>query len=55
VIAPTRRGFGSKLIERATASSFSGEVTLDYPSAGVRWRLRAPYAGLAELGRSEAF
>ena len=53
VAPPTRRGFGSRLIERATAAEFGGEVTLDYLPEGVRWQLSAPYRGLAERGRSE--
>jgi two-component sensor histidine kinase len=51
VVKPTRTGFGSRLIERATAAEFAGGVTLDYPPEGVCWTLRAPYAGLAALGR----
>ncbi len=54
VAAPNRRGFGSRLIERVTAAEFGGEVSLDYAPEGVRWRLSAPYAGLAERGRGEA-
>ena len=50
---PSRRGFGSRLIERATAAEFDGEIKLDYAPGGVRWRLSAPYAGLAERGRSD--
>ena len=50
---PSRRGFGTRLIERATAAEFAGEVTLDYAPEGVRWRLSAPYQGLAERGRTE--
>ncbi len=53
VTPPSRRGFGSRLIERATAAEFGGEVSLDYAPEGVRWRLSAPYAGLAERGRGE--
>ncbi len=53
VAAPTRRGFGSRLIERVTASEFGGEVELTYPPEGACWRLKAPYAGLAERGRSD--
>ena len=53
VAPPSRRGFGSRLIERATAAEFGGEVMLDYAPEGVRWRLSAPYAGLAERGRSD--
>jgi PAS domain S-box-containing protein len=54
VVKPTRTGFGSRLIERATAAEFAGFVSLDYLQEGVRWSLRAPYAGLAELGRMSA-
>ena len=53
VAPPTRQGFGSRLIERATAGAFNGEVTLDYLPKGLHWRLRAPYAGLLASGRSE--
>ena len=53
VTPPTRRGFGSRLIERATAAEFGGAVELDFAQDGVRWRLNAPYAGLAERGRGE--
>ena len=53
VVAPTRQGFGSRLIERATAGAFNGEVTLEYLPKGLHWRLRAPYAGLPVSGRSE--
>ncbi len=52
VRTPSRRGFGSQLIERATAAAFGGEVSLDYAAAGVRWRIAAPYEGLAESGRA---
>ncbi|MDH4441463.1 MAG: sensor histidine kinase [Rhizobium sp.] len=42
VVAPTRRGFGSTVIERHAASSFSGEVTMDFQPSGLRWVLLAP-------------
>ncbi|GJD95781.1 sensor histidine kinase [Methylobacterium iners] len=35
VIPPTRRGFGSKLIERALRDALEGEVTLSFDPAGV--------------------
>ena len=54
VSPPARRGFGSRLVERITAAEFSGKVDLTYAPEGVRWRLRAPYADLAESGRSRA-
>ena len=50
---PSRRGFGTRLIERATAAEFAGEVKLEYAPEGLRWRLSAPYRGLAERGRTE--
>lgn len=39
---PTRRGFGSTVIERHAASAFSGEVTIDFDPQGLRWTLIAP-------------
>ncbi len=53
VAPPSRKGFGSRLIERVTAAEFAGEVKLDYAPGGVSWRLTAPYAGLADRGRSD--
>jgi PAS domain S-box-containing protein len=54
VSPPARRGFGSRLIERATAVEFAGAVELSYAPEGVRWVLDAPYLGLAERGRAPA-
>ncbi len=42
VTAPTRRGFGSTVIERHAASAFGGEVTVDFDPNGLRWSLVAP-------------
>jgi two-component sensor histidine kinase len=42
VVKPTRRGFGSRLIERALASELQGEVSLEYAPAGVRCTIVAP-------------
>lgn len=53
VSKPARSGFGSRLIQRATAAAFSGDVDLDYRPEGVVWSLRAPYEGLADLGRAD--
>ena len=36
---PTRKGFGSKLIERIVGSYFDGTGRLDYASDGVRFEL----------------
>lgn len=35
VVAPTRVGFGSKLIQRVLASEIRGTVALEYPPTGV--------------------
>ncbi len=53
VAPPSRKGFGSRLIERVTAAEFGGEVKLNYAPEGVSWRLTAPFAGLADRGRSD--
>ena len=37
--APTRRGFGSGLIERAVAYELEAEVKRDFRPAGVRCRI----------------
>lgn len=42
VSPPTRRGFGSTVIERHAASSFGGQVSVDFDPAGLRWSLVAP-------------
>ncbi|TNC05404.1 PAS domain S-box protein [Methylobacterium terricola] len=43
VTPPSRRGFGSRLIQRGFAA---GEVALSYPAEGVRCSLTAPLVGL---------
>jgi len=42
VSAPTRRGFGTIVIEAMAEHSVAGTVDLDYASSGVRWRLTCP-------------
>jgi len=42
VTAPTRRGFGSRFIERGLAREFDGEVDLDFAPEGVSCRMRMP-------------
>jgi two-component sensor histidine kinase len=41
VVAPTRRGFGSTLLEQVTGRELNGDALVEYPPAGVRARLRA--------------
>jgi PAS domain S-box-containing protein len=42
VHAPSRRGFGSKMIERALASELNGQVELRFLSEGVHCTVEAP-------------
>lgn len=42
VVPPTRRGFGSRLIERGLAHELEGEVALAFDPDGVRCRLVIP-------------
>ena len=44
VAPPTRRGFGSRLIERSLKGPLSGEATLNYAPEGVRCHIRLPLA-----------
>ena len=43
---PSRRGFGSRMIERTLAVSFGGEAKLDFSPKGVTLNFKAPYEGL---------
>ncbi|WP_066918737.1 PAS domain-containing protein [Methylobacterium sp. CCH5-D2] len=56
VTPPTRKGFGSRLIERGFAGAVSGEVVTTYPPEGVICTLKAPLAAfhldLAPHGQS---
>ena len=42
VVAPSRKGFGSRLIERALAAEVGGTAAIDYAREGVVFRLEAP-------------
>jgi two-component sensor histidine kinase len=42
VTQPTRRGFGTRLIEEAIAYELEGEVRLRFPTEGVRCELELP-------------
>lgn len=48
VVEPTRKGFGTRLIERGLVGAIGGAVTLAYPEAGVTCTVTAPLGGLAE-------
>jgi two-component sensor histidine kinase len=49
VMTPTRRGFGSRLIERGLAYELDGEVALDFEPTGVRCRVRIPLSARVTL------
>ena len=51
VVGPTRRGFGSTLLEQVTSRELNGQTLIEYRSAGVRVLLRAGEAAVA--GRPE--
>ena len=42
VVAPTRKGFGSRLIERALAMELGGDVAVVYEASGVTCTIEAP-------------
>ena len=44
VVAPTRHGFGSTLVNRNLGLAFAGKVELDFDPSGVTCRLRAASA-----------
>ena len=45
VVPPSRKGFGTRLIERAFAGTVAGAVALDYRETGLHCILTAPLAG----------
>jgi PAS domain S-box-containing protein len=51
VVPPTRKGFGTRLIERSLAQELSGEVNIAYEPTGVVCMIKAP---LNEQTREEA-
>lgn len=46
VVAPSRKGFGTHLIERGLAMELEAQVTLDYPASGFVFTLSAALADL---------
>jgi PAS domain S-box-containing protein len=52
VQAPTRKGFGSRLITRVLPGDFNGEVRIDYAPEGVVCVLVAPTRGIASLAEA---
>ena len=50
VPASVQRGFGAVLLEEVAARELEGEVTMDLRSSGLRARIKAGPAALAEIG-----
>jgi len=50
VAAPTKKGFGSRLIERSVEGNLAGRIELDYAGAGFRCRLSFPLRPAADKG-----
>jgi PAS domain S-box-containing protein len=50
VIPPERRGFGNTVIIRLAEMSVDGAVDLQFPQAGLTWRLTCPADKALELG-----
>lgn len=51
VVPPTRRGFGSVVIEQAVRSALGADVELSYLPSGCVWRLSCPLRALEEQGK----
>jgi len=51
VAPPTRKGFGSRLIERQLPLEFDGSAQIDYRGAGVVCRLQVPLTALGWMGQ----
>lgn len=50
VAPPSRRGFGSRVIERGLAHELEGTIQLDYPPEGVSCTINIPVPGVAPNG-----
>ncbi|WP_146090128.1 HWE histidine kinase domain-containing protein, partial [Rhodoblastus sphagnicola] len=50
VVAPTRKGFGQKVMVDMVERAIRGDVTIDYRAAGVCWTVRAPMEATIETG-----
>ena len=48
VVAPSRKGFGTRLIERGLVGAVDGKVALSYPADGVRCVVEAPLANFQD-------
>ncbi|MCJ2125754.1 PAS domain S-box protein [Methylobacterium sp. J-077] len=49
VVPPSRKGFGTRLIERGLVGAVDGKVALSYPTDGVRCVVEAPLANFQDV------
>lgn len=49
MVVPTRKGFGSQLIERVLVGDFGGVIEVSYAPSGLRCKLVAPMQNLRNL------
>jgi two-component sensor histidine kinase len=54
VVPPSRKSFGSRLIERSLAAEFGGTVTMDYAPTGVVCTVDASLAAVQEETAAQA-
>lgn len=54
VAPPTRRGFGSRLLERGVARELGGRVTLDFARSGLVCAIRVPQGARLQVVRDVA-
>lgn len=52
VVAPSREGFGTRVVKQSLADDFGGTVTLDYAPTGFVCTLTAPLANLPRVSAS---
>ncbi|KQT47424.1 hypothetical protein ASG43_09900 [Aureimonas sp. Leaf454] len=50
VARPSRRGFGTRLVERGLSGATGGSIRLDYPAEGFVYELLVPLADLSRRG-----
>ncbi|MDC7986221.1 PAS domain S-box protein [Rhodoplanes sp. TEM] len=50
VVPPTRKGFGSVVIDRLARGALDADIALDYAPGGVAWRLTCKAAAVLEPG-----
>ena len=49
VVPPTKRGFGTQIVERGLSHRLGGQAELSFPPQGVQFHLRAPLSGRIAL------